>query len=140
MAKTEFFEGKGKCLCGNISIHAKQVKQRMGACHCTMCLKWGGGPLLSTDSGQEVSFQGKEFVSVFDSSEWADRGFCKECGTHLFYRLKQTEQYIIPIHLFDNIHDFIFDHQVCIDEKPSYYSFMNKTQKMTKAELFAMYT
>ena len=25
------------------------------------------------------------------SSAWAERGFCKNCGSHLFYRLKENK-------------------------------------------------
>jgi hypothetical protein len=34
---------------------------------------------------------------------------------------------------------FIFDHQVFIEEKPEYYCFSNETQNMTGAEVFAMF-
>ena len=40
--------------------------------------------------------------------------------------------------MFQN-HEFVFDHQVFIDEKPDYYSFANETKDMTGQELFAMF-
>ncbi|MGI9296241.1 MAG: GFA family protein, partial [Pseudomonadales bacterium] len=91
------------------------------------------------DCGSDVSFGGKENISVFDSSEWAERGFCNKCGSHLYYRLKQNDQYIMPIGLFGNPEAVVFDHQVFIDEKPAYYSFANETKNMTGAELFAQF-
>ncbi len=51
----------------------------------------------------------------------AERGFCKKCGSHLFYRLKQNSQYYIPVGIFDNDEGLVFEHQVFIDEKPEYY-------------------
>ncbi len=132
-------EGKGSCLCGATSFVAKSMDRSVGACHCTMCRKWGGGPLMAVDCGTEVSFEGDDNVSVFDSSEWAERGFCRKCGTHLFYRLKDARQYIMPAGILDEQDRLVFDHQVFIDEKPSYYCFSNETENMTGAEMFAKY-
>ena len=77
--------------------------------------------------------------SVFDSSPWAQRGFCKHCGTHLFYRLKEAQHYHLPVGLFDEAPEFSFDQQIFIDEKPAYYRFANDTRNMTGAEVFALY-
>ena len=94
---------------------------------------------MAVDCGTDVSFEGEENISVFDSSEWAERGFCKQCGTHLFYRLKESKQSIMPVGLFDDDPRFVFDHQIFIDEKPSLYCFANETNDMTGAEVFAKY-
>ena len=69
----------------------------------------------------------------------AERGFCKKCGSHLFYRLKQNNQHYIPVGIFDNSQDFVFDHQIFIDEKPEYYSFANETKNMTGEEVLLMF-
>ncbi|MBT3203338.1 MAG: GFA family protein [Gammaproteobacteria bacterium] len=129
----------GKCLCGSIKFSAKHVNHHVGACHCSMCRRWGGGPLIAVDCGTDVTFKGEENISIFDSSDWAERGFCKKCGSHLFYRLKQKQQYHIPAGLFDNNEQFIFDHQIFIDKKPAFYSFENKTNNLTEAEVFSKY-
>lgn len=135
----ELIEGNGTCLCGAVRINATNISKNVGACHCAMCRRWGGGPLMAVECGTEVSFKGKENIAVFNSSEWAERGFCSKCGSHLFYRLRENKQYIIPVGLFDENDKFIFDHQVFIDKKPSFYSFANKTNEMTEAEVFAKY-
>lgn len=132
-------QGHGKCLCGAVSVTAKTVSKSLGVCHCSMCRKWGGGPWLGVECGPEISWQGQENLVAFPSSAWAERGFCKQCGTHLFYRLKEPLQYFVAAALFDDIADFEFDHQVFIDEKPEYYNFAEKTRVMTGAEVFAKY-
>ncbi len=132
-------QGKGSCLCGAVGVMAKNISNNVGACHCGMCRKWCGGPLMAVNCGAEVSFKGEENITVYDSSYWAERGFCGKCGSHLFYRLKQTGQHIIPAGVFDDQDSFIFDNQVFIDKKPSFYSFANKTNDMTEAEVFEKY-
>jgi hypothetical protein len=130
---------KGSCLCGVVQIAAQAVSGSIGACHCTMCRKWGGGPLMATECGTEVSFAGEENITVFNSSDWAERGFCKQCGSHLFYRLKHSGEYFMPAGLFEDDEGFELTHQVFIDQKPSWYAFANETEDMTAQEVFEKY-
>ncbi|MEA5624320.1 GFA family protein [Nostoc sp. UHCC 0251] len=115
------------------------MSNQMGACHCSMCRKWGGGPLLAIDCKGDVSFFGEENIGLYQSSQWAERGFCKQCGSHLFYKLKQNNQYFIPVGLFEKCEGLVFDHQVFIDEKPKYYCFADETKNLTGAEVFAQF-
>lgn len=127
----------GQCLCGAVRVTARLERPAMGACHCGMCRKWGGGPLLAVECREQIEFQGDERIGLYDSSVWAQRGFCTQCGTHLFYRLKDLSVYALPTGLLDGSENFIFDHEVCIDRKPSNYDFANETRKMTESEMFA---
>ena len=95
---------------------------------------------MEIDCGTEVTFAGDENVSVYVSSDWAERGFCRQCGTHLFYRLKATGNYSVPIGLFEDDEQLEFRHQVFVDERPSYYEFSNRTKDMTGAELIAKFS
>ena len=130
---------KGSCLCGSVSFSTTSTNHDVAACHCSMCRKWGGSALLVIECGSDVSFEGEENIGFYQSSELAERGFCKNCGSHLFYKFKQTHQYYIPVGMFDKREGLLFTHQVFIDEKPEYYSFANKTKNMTGAELFAQF-
>ena len=132
--------GSGQCLCGKVKVRVNNINNKVGACHCSTCRKWAGGPFMTIDCGSDVSFGGDEYISVYNSSEWAERGFCKNCGSHLFYRLKANNLYIMPAGIFDNVENLIFDHQVFIDEKPGYYGFSNETYDMTGVEVFAKYS
>lgn len=127
----------GTCLCRAVSVAARLDKAAMGACHCGMCRKWTGGPLMAVECHDTLTWTGDEHIGVYDSSAWAQRGFCKQCGTHLFYRLKDRPFYALPAGLLDTMQDFVFDHQVFIDEKPANYSFANDTENLTGAEVFA---
>lgn len=129
----------GRCLCGAVKFEAINVSRSLGACHCSMCRRWTGGPFLAVDCGSEVKFEGEANITVFNSSDWADRGFCKKCGSNLFYRLKGIEQYQIPPGLFDDDSGLEFNHQVFVDERPDYYEFANKTSNMTGPEVYAKY-
>lgn len=137
--KPEVSERVGSCLCNAITVVAQQAHSRVGACHCGMCRNWGGGPYMEIDCGTDVRFEGEEHISVYASSRWAERGFCRQCGTHLFFRIRETGQHMMPVGLFDDQQDLVFDRQVFIDQKPGYYEFSNPTTDLTEAEIFAMY-
>lgn len=127
----------GHCLCGNIRIKCKEMSTEVHVCHCATCRGWSGAPALSIDCGRQVTFEGSEHLRTYDSSEWADRGFCAQCGTHLFYRLKHDQRYIMPVGLFGTGHPFSLHQQIFIDEKPTFYDFANTTEMLTSAEVFA---
>lgn len=145
MTDTPKTERHGHCLCGAIKITAKQAASHVDACHCRMCRRWGGGPFVEIDCGTDVVIEGAEKMTVYSSSEWAERAFCADCGSHLFYRLKGSGEHMVCAGLFDGGEggvdgggDLTLRRQVFIDEKPSYYSFAGDSEKLTGAELFAM--
>lgn len=133
-------EQSGSCLCGSVKISAKPKSNHVGACHCDMCRKWGGGPLLVAECEDDVRFESDSSIGVYSSSDWAERGFCQQCGTHLFYRLKQGGFYAIPVGLFDEKQQWQLAEQVFIDNKPDYYSFAEKTRNLTEAEIIAQFS
>jgi hypothetical protein len=128
-------EGKGHCLCGAVKFTVKAMNNSVDACHCGMCRRWGGGPLMSISCGKDVTFKGEENITVYDSSDWAERGFCKLCGSHLFYRLKDAADHQLSAGLFESQKNFHFDLQVFTDRKPAFYNFANITKEMTEAEV-----
>lgn len=129
----------GSCLCGAVRFTANNSSDNVGACHCGMCRKWGGGPFMEIDCGTDITFEGEDDIAVYNSSSWAERGFCKKCGSHLFYRLKESRQHMISVGLFDDQKNLVFESQVFIDRKPSFYSFKNITNDMTEAEIIDIY-
>ncbi len=136
---SEKMDVSGKCLCGAVSFSAKIAEPHVGACHCAMCRRWGSGPFMEVDCGTDVTYEGAGNISTFSSSDWAERGFCSTCGSNLFYRLKESGQTMMAVGLLDDDGGLDLKGQVFIDEKPPYYSFAEKTEELTGAEVFAMF-
>jgi len=88
---------------------------------------------LATSVGK-ISFDGEEHIKTYDSSDWAERGFCQECGTNLFYRLKVPGTYAIWAGAFDDTEQFSLVGEIYIDEKPSGYDFAGDHQRLTGEE------
>jgi hypothetical protein len=104
-----------------------------------MCRKWSGSPHLSIKQADGVEIEGLHNVEIYQSSDWAERAFCKSCGTHLFYRVISSGETFVSAGLLDDASGFVMDHQIFIDEKPHYYSFSQRTHNMTGAEVFAAF-
>lgn len=129
----------GKCLCGGVAVSMDLEKDTFDCCHCGMCRRWGGGPLFTIDKGLNLKIKGDENIGVYDSSDWGQRGFCKRCGTHLFWQMKGTDFRNFPLGLFEGTDHLKFGLQIFVDRKPHNYDFANKTKTMTEAEVFAKF-
>ena len=128
----------GRCLCGAVQVSTRMKINQVGACHCDICRTWGGGPMLAI-GGEDTHLDGEQSIAIYSSTAWAERGFCKQCGTHLFIRVKQSGRMILPAGLFGATPALHFDHQIFVDRKPDYYEFANATKNMTGAEVFAQH-
>lgn len=129
----------GSCLCGKVGLRAENKTGLFHACHCDICRSWGGGPMLAFDADNSVAFQGEQEITVYSSSDWAERGFCKNCGTHLFFRLKEPRHYFLPLGLFEGTENMTFHAQSFIDKKHPAYSFAQQTHDQTAEEFYAQY-
>ncbi len=126
----------GQCLCGVVTYTAEAIDTEVHSCHCSMCRRWSGGPGFAASVGK-VEFTGEENIARFDSSAWAERGFCKTCGTNLFYRLKETDHYIMCMGTFDDQAQFKLAGEIYIDEKPASYEFAGDHPRLTGEEFMA---
>ena len=125
----------GSCLCSAVTLTVP-TEGHIEACHCGMCRKWGGGPLLALMPTGKPEINDADNISSYSSSEWAERAFCKSCGTHLYYRMKEHNNYAIPAGLFKDNGSFSMHEQIFIDKKPDYYDFANDTPRLTQKEVF----
>ena len=134
-------QAKGSCLCKSVRFSFKLKAKHFDACHCSMCRKWSGSPVMSVESDGEISFEGEESISVFSSSDWAERGFCSKCGTNLFYRIKDPKYKFCNFWLgtIEGHEEFEFTSQIFTDNRPSNYEFKNDTKMMTEQEVLELF-
>jgi hypothetical protein len=137
---SEIDKVQASCLCGGVKVEVTEINPKFTLCHCETCRTWGGGPLFAVQCGTEVKFEGAENIKQYESSPWASRGFCKNCGTHLFYQLKQNGSYNMPVGLFPQIDNLEMSMQYFSDKRPDYYCFSNKTEEMTAAQIEAYFS
>ncbi|HSS65286.1 MAG TPA: GFA family protein [Gammaproteobacteria bacterium] len=129
---------RGQCLCGAVTLTAAEVETEFSACHCRTCQRWSGGIFLTT-TARGVNFEGEENIRTFRASEWAERGFCKKCGTLLFYRLLKSNDHEICIGVFDDQSDLRLASEIFMDQKPGGYALAGDHPRLTDAETLEKY-
>lgn len=78
----------GSCLCGAVTFETSAALRPVVACHCSQCRKTSGHYWAATQVPNEALTITKDAgLTWFQSSDWAERGFCNRCGSSLFYRM-----------------------------------------------------
>jgi hypothetical protein len=100
-----FRDYSGGCQCGAVRFHATQLHDNPHVCYCRMCQKAFGSlfaPLVGVRREHLTWTRGTP--SYFASSAQVHRGFCKDCGTPLFWEYLQGERVSLSIGSFDEPH------------------------------------
>ena len=93
---------KGSCLCGAVAFEVDGDLPPPDACHCSQCRKHSGHVFASTDVPRSaVTIHGSEGISWFHSSEGVRRGFCRTCGSSLFWDPIHRASIAIAMGAFD---------------------------------------
>lgn len=130
----------GGCLCGAVRFSADLTSTQFGACHCEMCRRWTGSALLGITTPEgNVTWQGAEHIASLQSSAWAMRGWCRNCGSNLFFKVTADSPYRgsieLPIGLFDDANGLTMSNEIYIDHKPDSYAYAGAgRQVMTRQD------
>ena len=80
----------GGCLCGAVRYIAHGPLRDVLVCHCVDCRRFHGGPgnytAVPKDRLELVVERGLRWRRTPASDADAERGFCVECGSSLFWR------------------------------------------------------
>jgi hypothetical protein len=139
MAEAPVHQVKGHCLCGAVSFTARAKSHDVTVCHCSMCNRWSGGLSLFLEAEGAPDFTGADNIGLYKSSEWGGRGFCKVCGSSLFWKLAGKDHYTLSAGCLDDQSRLNFATQIYIEDKPAYYDFANDTLKQTGEEATAAF-
>ncbi len=134
-------ELQGQCMCGAVTVTATPAQDALGACHCDQCRRWTSSMLMTFPT--EPGYAALGPVKTFTSSDWAERAFCSECGSALWYRITLPGEMHghtqMAAGLFDNAAGGPLKLELYIDKKPEGYAFVGERRQMTKVEVEAMY-
>jgi hypothetical protein len=83
----------GGCLCGAVRYRVEGPLRPVTACHCGQCLKWHGHfAAYSACANAAITIEGEGDLAWYRSSGFAERGFCRRCGSSLFWRRDDSDQ------------------------------------------------
>jgi hypothetical protein len=86
MMKSYAISVSGGCQCGAVRYHTETMLDNSHICHCRMCQKAVGNIFASLVAApREAIIWTRGAPARFRSSGHVDRGFCRQCGTPLFY-------------------------------------------------------
>lgn len=129
----------GHCLCGAVTFTAKLTSHDVAVCHCGMCRRWTGGPLMFVEAEGAPMFDGRDAIGIYRSSELGERGFCKRCGSILFWKVAGEDRYTFAAGALDDASTLVLTKEIFIEDKPEFYDFANATEKQPGTEAMAGY-
>ncbi len=127
---------EGHCLCGAVRVTLTNPKDHIEVCHCHMCRRTGGAFYGALES-ESFAFESEEHVGVYRSSEWAERGFCKQCGSTLFYKFLPTSNRSFAAGLFDAADTLPVKREIFVEGKVAWCAGEGDHPKLTGEEVIA---
>ena len=92
------------------------------ACHCIQCRKHSGHVFASTDVPKSsLTVEGEDALAWYQSSDRVRRGFCKTCGSSLFWDPVQSEKIAVAMGAFDDPTGTRLHMHIFVAEKGDYY-------------------
>jgi len=78
---------EGSCLCGAVRFSIDGPMRDVLGCHCGQCRKQTGHYWAATSvPDAALQFQQQDGLAWFEASDTVRRGFCKLCGSTLFWK------------------------------------------------------
>ncbi|MEL6617378.1 MAG: GFA family protein [Pseudomonadota bacterium] len=137
-------EKTGGCLCGAVRFVARDVPSSFGVCHCEMCRRWTGSALVEVSvKSDDLEWTGADHIATRATSDWAERAWCKECGTGLWFRQTKPGKWFgatdLPLGIFDDPDGFTLTHEIFVDHAPDGFRLADQGHKrLTRAEVVAL--
>jgi hypothetical protein len=126
----------GQCLCGEVTVTATVTDPVMRACHCDMCRRHTSSMFMSLPA-ENIEFKGP--TKTFQSSDWAERGFCGTCGSTLWYGTTGDGHINPSAGLFDNAGGAALTLEFFTDAAPKGYALAGDHRKMTTEQTMALF-
>jgi hypothetical protein len=113
---------RGSCLCGGVRISARGVLRSVVYCHCSQCRKQTGHYYAATNVlNDDLRIEGEDNITWYRSSDFARRGFCKNCGSALFWKPNEGGYTSVLAGLFDGPTRLEGSCHIFVADKGDYY-------------------
>ncbi len=113
---------EGGCLCGAVRYQVKGPLRGIVNCHCGMCQRLHGnfGP-HSKARKANISILKDDGLSWYQTSAVARRGFCRECGSGIFWEPFELDATGIIAGTLDGPTRLDTIGHIFVAEKPDFY-------------------
>lgn len=81
----------GRCMCGGVSYTVEPPLRPVFNCHCHRCRRFSGHHVAATAvAPSRLCFQADQSLSWYEAAPGVTYGFCRRCGSSLFFRTDVT--------------------------------------------------
>ena len=113
----------GRCLCGAVAFEVDGPMKQIIGCHCTMCRRQTSHFLAFTAAwDDDLRLTGEESLSWYRSSPDSRRGFCRKCGSMLFFATDGADRTSISAGALDPGHGLKLAAHIFTDAAGEYYT------------------
>lgn len=120
MNERETYEGS--CLCGSVSYTFDGPISGVLCCHCTQCRKQSGHHFAAVHISRDRFRMGQdECLAWYQSSAESRRGFCRNCGSVLFWENVNRDTISVLAGGIDGPLGARVEAHIFVDDKGDYY-------------------
>jgi hypothetical protein len=124
---------KGSCLCGKVTFEVHGALREIVFCHCGQCRKQTGLYYASTSAADEdLVIEGADNITWYHSSEKGRRGFCKHCGSALFWKYEGGDGTSIQAGSMDMPSKLVPGHHIFCEDKGDFYEIQDGLPQFRK--------
>lgn len=106
------------------------------------CQAWSGGVFVYVET-KNAQVDNEDNLTVWKSSDWAERAFCKTCGSSVYCRVTAPGPmegvYHFGAGTLADWKDSETNQEIFIDRKPNGYAFHGDSEKMTAEQIYALW-
>ncbi|HEV7304931.1 GFA family protein [Ensifer sp.] len=126
----------GGCLCGAVRFKAHGELRELIYCHCSQCRKQTGLYYAATNvrnDGLEV--EGQENITWYRASDSAGRGFCRTCGSALFWKADGQDHTSIMAGAFEKPTDLKSGYHIFCADQGDFYEINDDLPKFAASRV-----
>lgn len=113
----------GGCECGAVRYEMKGSVRKVVYCHCSQCRRTSGHFVAATACAREdLSLSEDSGLNWYRSSSFAERGFCRHCGSSLFYRTDDGNCISVMAGTVDTPTGLVCREHIHLDDASDYYA------------------
>ncbi|MEQ9246966.1 MAG: GFA family protein [Nitratireductor sp.] len=116
-------ENSGSCLCGAVRFCTRGALRGVVYCHCSQCRKQTGLYYAATDVDvSNVVIEGEGNITWYAASDFAKRGFCRTCGSALFWKRNDADKISILAGAFDLPSGLAAESHIFVADRGDFYA------------------
>lgn len=117
-------QATGGCLCGAVTYSVSGDMDDIVGCHCRQCRKTSGHYVAATRvNDRNLSITDQQALTWYQSSNSARRGFCKHCGSSLFWKNSARKTISIMAGTLDLPTNLKLTHHIHVTDASDYMCF-----------------